>query len=127
MSAELSVRALYDHVAAADLDSVTQLLDEDVVFIQAHSLPFGGEWRGKSGFAEMAARINVAWPGFTAAPRAFFSNGDAQVAVLTRLSGDGNDMDMMELWTVVANRITRCQPFYFDTAAAVHSAKEYRS
>jgi uncharacterized protein len=127
VSAELSVRALYDHVAAGDFNSVTQMLDDDVVFVQADSLPFGGEWRGTSGFAEMAARITAAWPGFAAAPRTFFSNGDAQVAVLTRLSGDGIDMDMMELWTVVANRITRCQPFYFDTAAAVQSAKEYRS
>lgn len=127
MSAELIVRALYDHVAAGDFNSVTQLLDEGVVFIQADSLPFGGEWRGRSGFAEMAARITAAWPGFAAAPRAFFTNGDMQVAVLTRLSGDGIDMDMIELWTVAANRITRCQPFYFDTAIAVQSAKEYRS
>jgi len=127
VSAAQIVRTLYDRVALGEINSAVELLDDNVVFFQAASLPFGGEWQGAAGFAEMAARINAAWPGFAATPRAYFSNGDTQVAVLTSLTGDGLDMDMMELWTVAADRITRCQPLYFDTAAAAPSAKEYRA
>lgn len=127
MNAELVVRALYDQVAVGDIESVVELLDDNAIFVQAGSLPFGGEWRGATGFRDMAKRISAAWPGFAATPQDFFSNGDSKVAVLTSLTGNGLNMNMMELWTVFSNRITRCQPFYFDTAAAVQTAQDDRS
>jgi uncharacterized protein len=127
VSAEAVVRTLYTKVGEGNFEGVLSLLADDAVFVQATSLPFGGEWRGKTGFTEMARRIVSAWPGFAATPRAFFANGQDQVAVLASLNGEALDMDMIELWTVVGDRIARCQPFYFDAAAAARTAKDQKS
>jgi len=127
MSAESVVRDLYARIAVGDFPGVVELLSEDVVFVQAASLPFGGEWRGHDGFVRMAERITAAWPGFQAAPRVFLESGSGEVAVVVQLTGDGLDMPMIELWTVSGDRITRCQPFYFDTGAAARTARDVQS
>lgn len=66
MSAAAVVRELYANIERADLAAAVALLAEDVVVVQAASLPFGGEWRGPDGFAAMAAEIGAAWPDFRA-------------------------------------------------------------
>ena len=116
------VRALYAQVAAGDFTAVMALMADDVEFLQADSLPFGGRFSGQAGFADMASRILAAWPGFSVTPLAFLQDGSGSVVVQTRLTGEGLDMPMLELWTVSGGRIVRCQPFYFDTAAAARSA-----
>jgi uncharacterized protein len=64
MTNELLVRELYRLVGIGDFNSAMALMSNDIIVIQADSLPFGGIWRGKEGFAEMAGRIIAAWPGF---------------------------------------------------------------
>lgn len=121
-TAEAVVRDLYARVAVKDFDGVMSLFAEDVEFIQADSLPCGGRYVGRDGFAAMAARIFAAWPGFAVKAVAFMSDGAERVVVLTDLSGRGLEMPMLELWTVEGGEIKQCQPFYFDTAAATHGA-----
>lgn len=65
--------------------------------------------------------------GFSSDPRAFLGDGGDRVAVLVSLSASGFAMDMIELWTVIDGKITRCQPFYFDAAAAARTAKDLQS
>jgi uncharacterized protein len=122
-TAEAVVRQIYAHVAEADFAAATALMADDVTVTQAEALPFGGRWRGKQAFAEMAERIVAAWPGFTVRPVAFLADGGERVAVLAQLRGDGLAMDMLELWTVREGRVVACQPFYFDTAAAASAAR----
>jgi hypothetical protein len=47
-----------------------------------------------------------------------------QVIVHTRITGEGLDMDMLELWTLRADFIVACQPFYFDAGLAARTARE---
>jgi uncharacterized protein len=123
MNAEATVRALYDRIGRGDIAAALTLIAADAEFVQAGSLPFGGTWTGRDGFQRMAAGIFAAWPEFTAAPRTYLTGGAEHVAVLARLTAKGLDMDMLELWQVREGQIVRCQPFYFDTAAAVAKAQ----
>jgi uncharacterized protein len=116
------VRELYARVARNDFDGVLALLADDAEFIQADSLPVGGRYVGRDGFMQMAQRIVAAWPGFAVAPVSFMSDGAGRVVVLTELSGQGLGMPMMELWTLHGGKVVRCQPFYFDSAAAARGA-----
>jgi uncharacterized protein len=124
MSAETVVRDLYAKVAASDFKGLLSLLADDCEFVQAESLPFGGIYRGHAGFLKMAEQIGIAWPNFGVQPLAFLGGGGDQVVVRTVLTGKGLQMDMLELWQVRGSKIIRCQPFYFDAAAAAQSAKE---
>ena len=121
-TAEKGVRALYAKVAAADFEGVLSLLADDAEFVQATGLPFGGRFVGRAGFSEMAGRIVAAWPGFAVKAEAFLSDGEDRVVVVTERSGQGLHMPMLELWTVRDGLISRCQPFYFDTASAMRTA-----
>jgi uncharacterized protein len=112
------MRTVYERVAAGNIPGVLALMADDVVVTQAASLPFGGTWRGRQGFIDMATRIVGAWPGFAVEPLAFLSDGRERVVVWARLKGQGLDMEMMEMWVVRSGLVTACQPFYFDTAAA---------
>jgi uncharacterized protein len=125
VSAHTVVRQLYEYVASGNIPAVIGMLDEDAVFVQAPSLPFGGEWHGPEGFLQMAEKIGASWPGFQAIPRSFFPNESGEVAVHVSLTGQGLAMDMMELWTVRDDKIVRCQPFYFDAAVAARTAEEF--
>lgn len=122
VSAESIVRELYVRIAAGDFTGAHALFADDVLFVQADSLPFGGQYEGRDGFATMAERIFASWPGFAVRPVAFFTDGADQVVVRTDLKGQGLDMPMLELWQVANGRITRCKPFYFDTAMATSQA-----
>ncbi len=122
ISAENIVRELYARISAGDFTGAQALFADDVIFVQAASLPFGGQYKGRDGFASMAERIVASWPGFAVQPVAFFTDDADQVVVRTDLKGQGLDMPMLELWQVENGRITRCQPFYFDTAIATSRA-----
>jgi uncharacterized protein len=111
------IRNVYDRVAAGDFPGLLDLMADDLVVTQAASLPFGGTWRGKQGFTDMAERILGTWPGFAVEPMAFLSDGHERVVVWARLSGQGLAMQMMEMWVVRDSLVRACQPFYFDTAA----------
>ncbi|QJR37501.1 nuclear transport factor 2 family protein [Gemmatimonas groenlandica] len=56
LSAVAIVREIYAAVAAGDFEAVLTRLHDDVPVHVAASLPFGGTWRGKAGFQDMAAR-----------------------------------------------------------------------
>jgi uncharacterized protein len=124
VSAETVVRDLYARVAASDFPGLLSLLADDCEFVQAASLPFGGIYRGHAGFLKMAEQISAAWPNFGVQPITFLGDGGDEVVVRTALTGKGLQMDMLELWQVRGRKIVRCQPFYFDAAAAAQSAKE---
>lgn len=121
-SADSIVRELYAHVGAGRFEAVLALLAEDVEFVQAATLPCGGTYRGHAGFQEMAGKIIAAWPGFTVKAKHFLSDGLDTVVVTTQLTGQGLDMPMLELWTVIQGKVARCQPFYFDTKIAAQGA-----
>jgi uncharacterized protein len=125
MSAALAtVRAFYGHVSAGDVPAALALAGEQVLVQQADSLPFGGSWHGRAGFADMAGRIAAAWPGFQVEAKAWLADGEEHVAVLARMRGRGLDMDLLELWQVRHGRIVSCQPFYFDAGLAARTAQE---
>jgi uncharacterized protein len=120
------IRSVYALVARGDLSGVLALMAVDVVVTQAATLPFGGTWRGKPAFMDMAGQIVGAWPGFAVEPLAFLSDGQERVGVWARLKGEGLDMEMMEMWVVRGGLIRACQPFYFDTAIAAASVAARR-
>lgn len=118
------VRKIYELVAQGDAAGITPFIAPEFVATQAASLPFGGDWRGREGFAKMGAAIYAAWPDFKVEPEQFLADGDT-VLVRTRVKGGEGALDqpMIERWRIVGGHAAECQPYYFDAAAAAASAK----
>jgi ketosteroid isomerase-like protein len=133
-SAEL-VLATIRAVEERDLDRLFELYHDDVEFVHAPSLPYGGTVRGKeANRRQILARPAESWSGTwtplqpTAAerrmdPRVIAGNG-VEVAVVYRqravsASGERLDAPVLGLYEVRDGKFARAQMFHFDTAAVV--------
>jgi ketosteroid isomerase-like protein len=121
------VRALYAAGAQGDFATVVALLDPEVEIIEPDSLPFGGVYRGLSGFQQAMAAIAGTFADFQAIPEHYLA-GDDHVAVLTRVTARlvANDapiaVPVVDFWRVRAGKIIQLRPFYWDTAEVLQAA-----
>jgi ketosteroid isomerase-like protein len=122
-------------VEERDRDALLALYHDDVEFLEAESLPYGGAFRGKEQFREqLESRPEATWLGTwgplqpTPAerrmdPRVVASNdGEVTVAYRQRAlstSGERLDAPVLGLYEVRDGKFARAQMFHFDTAAIV--------
>jgi ketosteroid isomerase-like protein len=115
MTANDTVRSLYDAFAAGDGGALSTLLAE-THWVEARGGPYGGVYQG---FGEIAENVfgpigrNVRE--FTAVPDELMSIGDDRVLALGRYRGTTDvgplDIRFAHLWTVADNRITHFEQF----------------
>ncbi|MGE0026719.1 MAG: nuclear transport factor 2 family protein [Thermoleophilia bacterium] len=81
------VRAVYEAFGRGDLGPLTEVLDEDVEWIEPDGAPgVGGVYHGReSVFAEMFGRLPGVWDEFRVAPSTYIDAGE-HVVVLGELS-----------------------------------------
>lgn len=119
---------LYTAGAQGDFATVIGLLDPEVEIIEPEGLPFGGTYRGVSGFQQALAAIAGTFADFQAIPEHYLA-GEDHVAVLTRVSarlvatGAPITMPVVDFWRVRAGKIVQLRPFYWDTAEVLRAGE----
>jgi len=129
------VLAAFRAVEERDVERLLELYHDEVEFVDADSLPYGGVLRGKAAHRRrLLAPGEASWSGAWAPlqptpalrrmdPRIVGGNG-GEVAVIYRQravspSGRRFDAPVLGLYEVRDGKLARAQMFHFDTAAVV--------
>lgn len=115
------VRAFTDAMRAGDIDTCLTMIAPDLVFAEAGSLPFGGEYHGKDGFLQLLRNVGRQFTVDLATPE--ITGGDGLVAVrvhgtmTARATGRSMPMDVVDLYRLSAGKVTRVDVFYKEPTA----------
>lgn len=114
------VQQFYHELANSNTPGAMDLLADDFRLIQADSLPFGGEYVGRSGITEFFGKFFAFWKSFQSADVTYFAEDDKVVATSTA-TGTTHDgkvfiMPMVQVYTLRDGKMIETRPFYFDTA-----------
>ena len=122
------VRSVYEAFSQGDLAPLTEILDEDVEWIEPEGAPgVGGVYHGRDAvFTEMFARLPGVWDDFRVTPSSYIDGGD-HVVVLGELSavdpGSGTAVraPFAHVWRFEAGRAVwwRC----FEDTAVLQAAR----
>ena len=113
------VATLEDFVRGGE--GALEMVDEDAVWREAESLPWGGEWRGPDGFARLTHEIDVLAE-LTTRGHEIVRAGDAvelrlDAVFTSRKSGRQLPMTVVEHYRVHDGKIYGADAFYKDTQA----------
>lgn len=117
--------------ATRDIQSMLKELDPDVVVEVPSSLPHGGTWLGRRGFADLVAAVGRHWSEFEVVcdQDQWHPVDDRRVLVEGVLRGalrsTGNRVEMPFVWlfTFTSRGAARLVHYYQDTAAIVAAAQ----
>ena len=85
---ERIVFELYQAFAEGDTDTILEIIDPDVVWIESEGIPYGGTFVGRDAvFEGVFGKIAAEWVGFTAEVDEVFSARDGRVVTLGQDSG----------------------------------------
>jgi ketosteroid isomerase-like protein len=111
------VVAMYDAFARGDVAAVLGGMADDIEWVEAEGMPYGGAIRGPAAVAEgVFARVMADIPDFSVTPEEFIASGDT-VAVIARYRGTGAvngnvlDLPVVHVWDVHDGKVTRFRQF----------------
>ena len=116
------VKALYAAIAGNKAESIVSHLSPDFVLTEAEGLPYGGVYKGPSGFMDLWRKLGDWWQDFRPVDFEYLA-GEGSVAVviqlegISRKSGGKFSQKIVELWKIRGDRIVEGTVFYFDTHA----------
>jgi nucleoside-diphosphate-sugar epimerase/ketosteroid isomerase-like protein len=108
-------------MGAGDRSGALEMVDEDAVWHEAETLPWGGQWRGPDGFTRLEAAINTSAE-MTVRDSVIIEAGEEvemrlNLMFTSRKSGRRLPMDVVEHYTVREGKIHGANAFYKDTQA----------
>jgi nucleoside-diphosphate-sugar epimerase/ketosteroid isomerase-like protein len=108
-------------MGAGDMSGALAMVDEEAVWHEAETLPWGGQWRGPDGFTRLEAAINTSAE-MTVRDSVIVEAGEAvemrlSLVFTSRKSRRRLPMDVVEHYTVRGGRIFGATAFYKDTQA----------
>lgn len=117
-----TVNRFYELIPAGRLDEVAALLHDDLVIREPAGLPYGGDYHGPAGFADIMGRIVAALEIGVAGPVDVREAGDCVLVrfvgrFASRSSGASVETDIVELFTVHDSKITELDVYYKDPGA----------
>ena len=112
---------LEEFVHAGDRTTALEMVDEDAVWREAETLPWGGEWRGPDGFARLTREIDASAE-LTVRGQEIVRAGEVvemrlDAVFTSRKSGRRLPMTVVEHYRVRDGRIYGADAFYRDTQA----------
>lgn len=115
------VATLKDFVQAADRTAALEMVDEDAVWREAETLPWGGEWRGPDGFARLTREIDT-FAELTVHGQEIVQAGEVvemrlDAVFTSRKSGRQLPTKVVEHYRVREGKIYGADAFYKDTQA----------
>jgi len=123
------VRAFTDAMRAGDIDTCLEMIAPDLVFSEAESLPFGGGYHGRDGFLQLLRNVSRHLKVELATPE--ITGGDGLVAVrvhgtmTARATGRSMPMDVVDLYRLSNDKITRVDVFYKEPSAVADLCREH--
>ena len=115
------VRAFTDNLRAGAIAACLELVTEDLVFSEAASLPFGGDYHGKDGVLKLLRNVSRDYRVVLDAPE--IVGGDAFVAVRVRgtmrskATSAEMAMQVLDVYQLRDGLISRIDVFYQDPVA----------
>ncbi|MBN2873044.1 MAG: nuclear transport factor 2 family protein, partial [Halothiobacillaceae bacterium] len=106
------VKKGYEAFARGDMETLMNLFDHNIEWIQPGESAISGTYHGKAGIAEHLSRLAEKAP--TVTPRRFLADGDT-VMVLTETLVGGETGEDAEVYTIRDGTVVRVQ-VYADTA-----------
>ncbi len=105
-----------------DFSLIAATLDPECVIYQAASLPYGGVWRGHSGFEAWMKAFTREWSSLEVRGSEFYPHGDVVVSkshvyAIARATGRHLDWPVLQFFRLRNDKILELWPFYWDTAA----------
>ena len=105
-----------------DFSPIAATLDPECVLYQPVSLPYGGEWRGPSGFEAWMKAFSAQWTSLEVRGAELYPSGDVVVSrshvyAVSRVSGRQLDWPLLQFFRLRDRRILELRPVYWDTAA----------
>lgn len=123
------VRAFTDAMRSGDINTCLEMIDPGLVFSEADSLPFGGDYHGKDGFLQLLRNVGRHLKVELATPE--ITGGDGLVAVrvhgtmTARATGRSMPMDVVDLYRLSDGKITRVEVFYKEPTAVADLCREH--
>lgn len=115
------VATLTEFVSGEDRAAAHAMIDEDAVWREAPSLPWGGDWRGPDGFDRLTREIDalaeLTVRGHEIVPAGEMVELRLDAVFTSRASGRQLPMQVVEHYQVRDGRIRGADAFYKDTAA----------
>ena len=127
---------IYLSPGGGDFSVIAETLDPECVLYQPDSLPYGGEWHGRQGFAAWMRAFGKQWSALKVRNPQFYPSGDdvifsrSHVHAVSRLTGKTIDWPLLQFFKVRNGKILELRPFHWDTAtmiAAMSSDKEIQN
>ena len=111
-----------------DFSGVAATLDQDCVIVQPKSLPYGGEWRGHSGFEAWMKAFAEQWSSLQVKNAELYPNGDvivskSHVYAVAKSTGRDADWPLLQFFRVRNGKIVELRPFHWDTASMLEALK----
>jgi nucleoside-diphosphate-sugar epimerase len=108
-------------MGAGDRSGALDMVDEEAVWHEAETLPWGGQWRGPDGFTRLEAAIDSSAE-MTVRDAAIVEAGEVvemrlSLMFTSRKSGRRLPMEVVEHYTVRQGKIHGANAFYKDTQA----------
>jgi nucleoside-diphosphate-sugar epimerase len=115
------VATLKEFVQAGDETTALGMVDEEAVWREAETLPWGGEWRGPDGFARLTREIDTVAE-LTVRGHEIVQAGEVvelrlDAVFTSRKSGRRLPMEVVEHYRVREGKILGADAFYKDTQA----------
>jgi ketosteroid isomerase-like protein len=100
-----AVKSLYDAFARGDVDAILSVLDEDIDWRAAESLPHGGHFSGRDGVGQFFQGIGEQWENLTVNIDDVVGDGELVVVLATahgrlRATGEDTGYAAAHAWTL---------------------------
>lgn len=120
---EAVVGVVYDAFRRGDLDSILDHVAPDAVVWQGAKMPWGGEFRGPEGAAELLRELDAEMETISFDPRVNVKRGDEVLSCgwytgRSRTTGRTSRIEWMLRWRVEDGLIAACEPFLHARALA---------
>jgi nucleoside-diphosphate-sugar epimerase/ketosteroid isomerase-like protein len=116
-----TLQEFVSRMGAGDMSGALEMVDDEAVWHEAETLPWGGQWRGPDGFTRLEAAINTSAE-MTVRDSAIVEAGEVvemrlRLVFTSHTSGRQLPMDVVEHYTVREGKIHGANAFYKDTQA----------
>ncbi|MBL4613204.1 MAG: nuclear transport factor 2 family protein [Emcibacter sp.] len=116
------IETLYALTAEGKWNEVENQLTDDFEIIEADSLPYGGEWKGKDSLQRLFTHVFGFWDDPSLEIHDITVSEDNAIGLLTihatsRHNGERMAMKVAEVFHLRGDKICGITPYYFDTAA----------
>lgn len=103
----------------ATVEEIGEFIADECVVREAESLPFGGEWKGPQGFADLMRAVTTTFPNFQFELDSMCTDGVEKVAFAGRISGDTPNgrfsIPIVEYWVCRDGKAVDILPVWHDT------------